>query len=194
MRRYSFSIRGLMAFIVILGVALLALRTPSRIWANACFSLALGGVTLAIPAAVASAAERRAFWVGFATCGGVYFLFALSPWVDEKASHQLVTTTILDLAAPHLIDNAYLLNAYFLTMNPPSPPVAPSPWQQWNLPDFRTSGNEKWTIGYVTLHSPLLYLRIGHALFCLLAAIVGGEVSRYLYLSRPRSASSQAHP
>ena len=84
MRRYSFSIRGLMAFIVILGVALLALRTPSRIWANACFSLALGGVTLAIPAAVASDAERRAFWVGFATCGGVYFLFALSPWVRRE--------------------------------------------------------------------------------------------------------------
>ena len=74
-----------------------------------------------------------------------------------------MTTTILDLAAPHLIDNAYLLNAYFLTMNPPSPPDAPSSWQQWNLPDFRTSGNEKWAIGYVTLHSPLLYLRIGHA-------------------------------
>ena len=100
MRRYSFSIRGLMTVVVIIGVALVALRTPSRIAANAWFSLALGGVTLAIAAAVASVAERRAFWIGFATSGGVYFVFALAPWVDERASHQLVTTTILDLAAP----------------------------------------------------------------------------------------------
>jgi MFS family permease len=192
MRRYSFSIRGLMAFIVILGVAILALRTPSRIWANACYSIALGAVTVSISAAVASVAERRAFWVGFATCGGVYFLFALAPWFDEKTSHQLVTTTMLDLAAPYLVDNAYLLNAHFLTMNPPSPPDAPTSWQQWNLPDFRTSGNEKWAVGYVTLHSPFLYLRIGHALFCLLAAIAGGEVSRYLFVASQRSATTRA--
>ena len=75
-------------------------------------------------------------------------------------------------------------------MNPPAPPEMPSSWQVWNLSDFRTSANEKWTVGYVALHSPMLYFRIGHALFCLLAGIAGGEVTRYLYLKRPKSSSA----
>lgn len=186
MRRYSLSIRGLMAVIAIIGVALFALRTPSRIWANACFTTALAGVTLAVAAAVATVGERRAFWVGFAVTGGVYFALALAPWVDEKASHQLLTTAILDVAAPHIIDNHYMLNSYYLTMNPASPPNVPTTWQVWNLPDFRTSSNEQWSRGYVTLHCPVLYLRIGHALFCLLAGLTGGELARYLHLKRPR--------
>ncbi len=79
MARYRFSIRGLMIVIVVLALAFTALRTPSRLWANAWFTLALGGVTIAIPAAVANVGDRRAFWVGFAVCGWVYFFFSLRP-------------------------------------------------------------------------------------------------------------------
>src|SRR5262249_16472931 len=100
-----------MAVIVILGVALVALRTPSRIWANAWFSLALGGVTLAVPAALASVAERRAFWSGFAIAGGVYFVFALAPWAAERGSYKLLTTPCLDLAAPFIVDNNYMMTS-----------------------------------------------------------------------------------
>jgi hypothetical protein len=39
-------------------------------------------------------------------------------------------------------------------------------------------------MGYAMLHSPFLYLRIGHAAFCLLAAFLGGEAARYLHASR----------
>jgi hypothetical protein len=193
MRHYHFSIRGLMIAIVIIGVGLVALRTPSRIWANAGFSLALGAVTLAIPAAVAAVDERRAFWIGFAVLGGVYFLFALAPWVDQSASHQLLTTTLLDLAAPYIVSNEYMMKSYALIATPPAgTPGGPGPslWQVWNLPDFRTSANGNWSIGYVTLHSPFLYYRIGHAAFCLLVAFIGGEVARYLYLRRQMSVSS----
>jgi hypothetical protein len=186
MRRYSFSIRGLMTVIAIIGLALVSLRTPSRIWANAWYTLAMGGVTLAIPAAVASHDERRAFWIGFAVCGGVYFLFALAPGVDQQASHQLLTTAMLDIASPHLVDNSYLLNSYKLAAGAPVSLVPPSPWQVWNLPDFRTAENSQWRIGYVNLHSPFLYLRIGHAVFCLLFAYAGGELARYLRLRNSR--------
>lgn len=185
MRRYSFSIRGLMAVIAIVGVGLVALRNPSRIWANTWFSLALGGVALAIPAAVGSVGERRAFWSGFASVGGIYFLFALAPWVDERASHQLLTTCLLDLASTQIIDNRQMAESYKLAMNPPRSPEVPTPWQVWNLPEFLTHGNGNWINGYVTLHSPFLYLRIGHSLFCLLMAFAGGELARYHYLRRP---------
>lgn len=185
MRRYTFSIRGLMIVILMIGVALVALRTPSRLWANLWFTLALGGVTLAIPAAVASIGERRAFWIGFAACGGVYFLFALAPWIDERTSYQLATTAILDLASPYIVKNQYMIESFkALSASPVPSPLGPT-WQNWNLPDFRTNGNLSWTIGYVALHSPFLYFRIGHALFCLLAGIAGGEFARYLYLRHP---------
>ena len=112
MARYRFSIRGLMIVIVILALAFTALRTPSRFWANAWFSLALGGVTIAIPAAVANVGDRRAFWIGFAVCGWVYFVFSLAPWVDKETSHQLFTTTLLDLASPYIINNQYMSANY----------------------------------------------------------------------------------
>jgi hypothetical protein len=96
-------------------------------------------VTAAIPAAVATVAERRAFWTGFAISGGVYFAFTLAPWVDERTNHQLLTATLLDLASPYIVQNDYLINSYTAAMNPPGPPGMPTLWQAWNLPDFRTS-------------------------------------------------------
>jgi hypothetical protein len=181
MRRYSFSIRGLMSVVVILALAFAALRTPSRIWANAWFSLALSGLTVAIPGAVATVEDRRAFWVGFAAFGWVYFAFTLAPWVDKEASHQLLSTTILDIASPYIVDNRYLARTYMQSINPPSSPAEPTAWQAWNLPDFQAT--DSWRIGYVKLHSPFLFLRIGHAVFCLLGAVVGGELARYLYIA-----------
>ncbi len=145
MQRYRFSIRGLMIIIMVLAVAFAALRTPSRIWANAWFSLALGGITIAIPAAVVRRGDRRAFWIGFAVCGWVYFLFALSPIVSEQTYHQLVTTTVLDLAAPYIVNNQYLLRTYMLAINPPSAPESPTPWQVWNLPDIHNPAHD---LGY----------------------------------------------
>ena len=194
MRRYRFSIQGLMAFIVIVALGLVALRTPSRIWTNAWYSLALGSVTLAVPAAVGTIAERRAFWIGFACSSGVYFAFTLAPWVGDEAGHHLVTTALLDLASPHIVDNRYMIPTYIAGLNPPLWGVDPTPWQAWNLPDFRTSSNRTWSVGYVTLHSPPLYLRIGHGLFTLIAGLVGGELARFLYLRRPAPRPDRSHP
>ncbi len=177
MPRYRFSIRGMMTFVLITALAFAALRTPTRIWANAWYTMALLGVTMAIPAAVATRDGRRLFWLGFAVCGGVYFLFALTPWVEEQASYRLLTTAVLDLMAPGIVDRDYLAKTYMRVFQPPSSPVAPSPWQVWNLtePEAQT-----WRQGYVVLHAPFLYFRIGHSAFCLLIAMAGGELTRYL--------------
>jgi hypothetical protein len=136
MRRYRFSIRGLMALIVLLAGAFAALRYPSRFWANAWFSLALAGVTLAIPAAIGSAGGDRAFWSGFAICGWVYFAVSLAPWIHQETSYQLLTTTILDIASPYIVQKEYLVRTYIVGFNPPNAFGEPTPWQVWNLPDF----------------------------------------------------------
>ena len=69
MGHFRFSLRGLMVLIVLLGIALAALHFPTPLWASIWFSLPLGMLTLAIPAAIYGRGERRAFWVGFACCG-----------------------------------------------------------------------------------------------------------------------------
>jgi len=181
-RRYRFSIRGLMTVIVLLAGAFAALRYPSRFWANAWFTLALAAVTLAIPAAIGGKGGERAFWCGFAVCGWVYFAVSLAPWIHQETSHQLLTTTILDVGSPYMVDKSFLVRSYLRGFNPQGTSEAPTPWQVWNLPDFPQV--DSWRQGYATLHSPLLYLRIGHAAFCLLAAFAGGEVARYLYARR----------
>ena len=96
MRHFRFSIRGLMVVIVLLAMAFAALRYPTPFWANLWYSLAWPRLTLAGPAAVYRRGEQRAFWVGFAACGWVYFIMALAPWFKREGGFQFVTTTILD--------------------------------------------------------------------------------------------------
>ncbi len=50
MKRFRFSIRGLMGAIVVMGVAFVGLRSPSPFWANLWLSLALAGLILSVPA------------------------------------------------------------------------------------------------------------------------------------------------
>jgi len=179
-----------MLSIVLLGVAFAGLRSPTPLWANLWFSLIIAAFTFAVPAAVYRRGEQRAFWVGFATFGWVYFVLALAPWFQTAIGFQLFTTTILDLLAPHIVQKEYLLRNYVGSFNPPFDPEAPSPWQHWNLPEFPPE--TPWRIvGYVTLISPGLYLRIGHAVFAITIALVGGGAVRYLATTRARESSTQ---
>ncbi len=178
MPRYRFSIRGLMIVVLLLAMAFAGLRTPTRLWANVWYSMALFGIAIAIPLAVAEREGRRLFWIGFAVCGWVYFLFAMAPGFEEQASYRLATTTVLDLVSPHVLDLNYLTRIYAQTMQPPSSPARPTPWQTWNLTEYPLS--PIWRHGYAELHAPFLYFRVGHSAFCLILAMLGGELTRYL--------------
>lgn len=184
MPRFRFSVSSLMVLIVLLAAAFAALRTPSPLWANVWFSIALASLVLAIPAAVYRRAADRAFWVGFAACGWVYFVLALAPWFQTEMGFQLLTTTILDVMAPYIVQKEYLLRTYIGAFNPPFAPVHPTPWQSWNLPEFPPE-NPWRMVGYVPLFCPGLYLRIGHAVFCVVVAFLGGVVIRAVALRRP---------
>jgi hypothetical protein len=183
MRRARISIRGLMTAIVLLAAGLAALRSPTPLWANLWFSLTLAALVLAIPTAVYCRGQDRAFWVGFASAGWVYFLLALAPWFQSEFGFQLATTTVLDLLAPLIVQKEYMVRSYVLGFNPPFAPGEPTPWQVWNLPELPPE-NPWHKAGYVTLHSPGLYLRIGHAVLCVVVAAVAGEIVRGLAASR----------
>jgi hypothetical protein len=84
MRRVRFSIRGLLAVVLFLGVALAALREATALWDSAVFSVALGLLVAAILLAVHRTGRKRAFWVGFVLAGGVYLGMSLIPPVESR--------------------------------------------------------------------------------------------------------------
>jgi hypothetical protein len=183
MRRLRFSVGGLMVVVLLLAAAFAALRWPTPLMANLWFSLTLSALVLAIPAAVYRRAEDRAFWVGFAAAGWAYFVLALVPWFQSEFGFQLVTTTILDVVAPFIVQKEYLVRTYIAAFYPPFAPGEPTPWQVWNLPELPPD-NPWHKAGYVTLHSPGLYLRIGHTMFCLVIALLAGEIVRWFAATR----------
>ena len=118
------------------------------------------------------------------------FRAGTAPWLEREAGFQFVTTTVLDVMAPHIVQTDYLVRGYVSGFNPQYAPVQPTPWQVWNLPDFPPD-NPWHKVGYVTLVSPGLYLRIGHAFCCMLIALVGGGIVRYLAATGPQPAASE---
>ena len=190
MRHFRFSIRGLMVVIVLLCLAFAALRFPTPFWANVWYSVTVAALTLAVPAAVYRRGEQRAFWVGFATCGWLYFVLALAPWFQTEVGFQLATTTVLDVLAPHVVQTDYLVQGYMGGFNPQYEPAELTPWQAWNVPEFPP--DKPWRmVGYVTLHCPGLYLRIGHAVFCMALAFLGGQAVRHFAAGRPQPTAGE---
>jgi hypothetical protein len=106
----------------------------------------------------------------------------MAPWFQSEVSFQLVTTTLLDILSPYVVQKDYLIQTYIGGFNPPRAPAPPTPWQAWNLPEFPLEA--PWHLGYATLHSPGLYLRIGHAACSLLLAVLGGAIIRHLHGTR----------
>jgi hypothetical protein len=207
MNRMRFSIASLLVWVALLGVGITALRSASPLWANALFSLAIGTLTVSILAAVYRKGRRRAFWVGFATCGWVYMLLSLGPDSDALASPFLITTAILDLLYPKVVPppaaapagpgmgpgpaamvqprrwEVRVFKTGGLVGGWPMTPVPPrSPWAAWTATDRETGSGT--TIGGVSFAIPDSFQRIGHSLFCLLAALIGGMITRYLYSTR----------
>lgn len=216
MRSFRFSIANLLLFIVALGVSFAALRNPSQLWANAWFSVALATLTIAVLAAVYRRGKRRAFWVGFASCGWLYLVLALGPWLESAVGSFLVTTAILDVVYPQIVPappppassapasgmgggmpGGTMMTApgtgFGAYAPPPSAPgmmgsgmmmtggamsavPPPSAWSNWTVPDQYTGLGE--SIGNVPLVSSEPFRRIGHSLFALLCALLGGALAR----------------
>jgi hypothetical protein len=204
MRLPRFSIANVLAVIAIIAVALAALRSPSYLWANATFSFVLGALVVAVVNVVYGRNAGRAYWLGFSLCGGVYFAVCTVPGLRDSVCPRLVTEVVLDFLYPVLapeptpsaptwnlvVSSPYSFqNVQFsggtTSLVSPSPPT--TPWAAWTEPD-RTVG-VGYRIGTVSLRSSEAYRQIGHSIFTLLAAVVGGTFTRHRFrksvLNRP---------
>jgi hypothetical protein len=97
-----FSISALLVLILFFGISFAALSSPSNLWANTLFTLALGALTVGLLNVLFNQGSRRIFWGGFLVCGTVYFTTVFGPWFSEESRPCLLTTALLDIVYPRI--------------------------------------------------------------------------------------------
>jgi hypothetical protein len=92
----GFSIRTLMAVIVVSAVGLAALRNANDWWAGLLLLLALVAFGSAVLGAIFLRGRDRAWWTGFALFCGGYLALTLVPGASKEIAPRLLTTKLLD--------------------------------------------------------------------------------------------------
>ena len=78
MRSFRFTISGLMGIVVVVSLALAALRSSSSTWAGVTLLLATGVMSLGVVGAVCGRESERAWWSGSASSAGAIWRGVLS--------------------------------------------------------------------------------------------------------------------
>jgi hypothetical protein len=210
MRRIS--IAGLMAVVLVCGVAVAALREASDTWAGVLVFVTLGLLAFALLAIRQRREATRAFWEGFALFGWGYVTLAFGPWFADQVGSKLPTTQLLGYLHGKLNPAPAQLQAVFMpyinnvwgsatppvAVNSGQPQVAVQPSQVpvfaevdtalQPVPQVPAAPQFAWNINYVFAAGPgnlEHFQRVGQCLFALLVALAGGMVSRRLHRTRP---------
>ena len=84
MRRFRFSIAGLLGVALFVSVALAALRASTDAWDSGVLGLALLILLTATLLAVHRRDRKRAYWLGYALFGWVYLLVSQVPPLESR--------------------------------------------------------------------------------------------------------------
>jgi hypothetical protein len=189
--RIRFSLRQLLGLVTFVAIACGGLVRPSPTSASAIFTLTLAVLLVAVLAAVGRKGSQRAFWIGFAIAGWGYLW--LAHWPDDEryftnrswelqTNGPLLTTKLLRLAHNALHpppDGGFGGGGFF------SIPVEQTggPARALGLPFAQFSPPRPMPVDYeANLNA---FMRIGHSLWALLFAYLGGLLTRYFYDTRP---------
>ncbi len=170
MNRLRTSITSLLILTAMLAVGLAALRVSSRLWANSLFSVALLCLVGSVAGLIYKKGRTRAGFVGFSFFGWTYFLIAFGPTPFSGWKEMLVTTPILailedkllEMPAPNSIKPSSPANSRISPAQPRAGFVELTPWNYWTATDRSNP------------FASDSFLRIGHSLFCLAIATLGG--------------------
>ncbi len=100
---HRFSIRALMAFIVVSAVGLAALRNANEFWAGIMLLASLAAFGSAVLGAIFSRGLDQAWWTGFAFFSAGYLALAVGPWFVNTIQPILCTTYVLRAVHPHIM-------------------------------------------------------------------------------------------
>ncbi len=89
----KFRLRNLMGSILMGSLCFASLRYASATWAGSVLFLTIGLLSWGILAAIYRQGAERAFWIGFALLGWVYFVLIAPPWWRDGEEHAALPTT-----------------------------------------------------------------------------------------------------
>ena len=179
--RPRITIARLIAAIAFIGVGLAALRYATELWASGVFTSTLLVLGMAAAYAAQRRGPRRAFWSAFVAFGTGYMILAFGPWFEVSIRPRLLTTKVLDALYPLVTPGPEGREALWdyatgrrVTRFSPDGRILPI----WNPdPSVRI-----WWWPDATRQAR--FQTIGHSLFALLMAAIGGTVSGYFYANR----------
>jgi hypothetical protein len=195
MRRFRFHLGSLVLIVLVISVSLASLRESNEIWDSGVFTLTLGMLLTSVLLAIHRTEARRAYWLGFALFGTAYLGLSLVPPIETR----LVTTKALafmDSRVPKSMTGADALYDLLVVNEEPNAlylDQGNGTFQDVTASAGLSLGNQVTNQGglflNVTSGQSLMgstgttenFLRIGHTLLALIAAIVGGQLSRRLY-------------
>ena len=102
-RRYQFSLVGMMGLVLAAAIGCGALRYASEFWASTLLTLTAGSLLVAILGALFRRGQSRAFWVGFTVFGWSYLILVISLRIWSGwgvVAPQLLSTKLLAYLHP----------------------------------------------------------------------------------------------
>jgi hypothetical protein len=186
MKRIRFSIASLLIVVLILAIALAALRESTDLWDSGLFSASIALLLTSVLLATYRVQERRAFWLGFALSGWFYLAASLVPQIEQR----LLTTKALayldsrvakrteDIEIALYVARGHMMQAgRAITFSAPKA-TWESSWSPAALKLWVSSAGQLLLGSHGTTEN---FLRIGHTLLAFLIALLGGYFSRSLY-------------
>ena len=158
--RWQFSLRMLLVVVAFVAVGCAALANASPAVADTAYTMAIGVMFIALLGILYRREADRAFWVGFAIFGMGYLLLLGSGPLSIRAG-KLATTTLME----------YVYSQTGLSDRAVASVVAQSR-NQILLPQ-RAERRARST-----------FVRIGHSIWTLILAYLGGLLARYFYSTR----------
>src|SRR4051812_45422317 len=199
MRRFRFTIASLLGVVLFVAVAFAALREATALWDSGVFTMTACLLLASVLLAVHRAGEARAYWVGFVLFGVAYLAASLIPPVEARlaTSRGLAyldskipgrnTVWFLSGSLSGKPGAAVSLEAIAFTLDGKA---FASPNQGgvrlWDASTGRLLAGPRGTTE--------AFVRIGHSLVALLAAMAGGRFSRWLHVAGRRRAEGVAPP
>jgi hypothetical protein len=187
--RLRFNIATILGVILLFGVGFAALREANDYWDSGLLTLTLGVLLVAVLLAIHRIEAKRVYWIGFAIIGWCYLALAQVPPLESR----LLTTKALAYLDSKIPGRSLGVFTAVVTGTGSNPSV----YQLSNLA-FTVDGSKLATSnqGAVRLWDVTTgtrnvlsrwsgttedFVRIGHSLVALIAAFVGGHLSRRLY-------------
>jgi MFS family permease len=178
-----FSLKTLFIAVLVLAIALAALKFANPIWASSLFTLLLVVLFAGFLGAVFGRGERRVFCAGLVLSGLGYLLAVYGPWFESHVSGHLATTRLLNHVhsgskkstfVPVSASTSYSELARMLR----------NPGDDTAARDRQVVMTTQPAMGVRVTIGPSRndIMRVGHSLFAFLMAVAGGATARWIWL------------